>query len=127
MRSLLSNIQLVMAVVFLFALCWLPIHVIMVLRALRLYVNTPVAITIQVKWNLKLGIEKTFCKIIERHVFALKMRPFFSDYKSYFSILKFMCKSNFIRISIGTISSRFLVHHHMYPTFRSTWNSTQWL
>ena len=46
--SLLFLIQLVMAVVFLFALCWLPIHVIMVLRALGLYVNTPVAITIQV-------------------------------------------------------------------------------
>ena len=41
-----------MAVVIMFALCWLPIHVIMVMRALQVYINTPLSITIQVEKGL---------------------------------------------------------------------------
>ena len=30
------------------SMCWIPIHVIMILRALRWYPNTPISITIQI-------------------------------------------------------------------------------
>ena len=66
-----------MAVVFLFAICWLPIHVIMVLRALNLYVNTPLAITIQVKYNSflldiwKLVFILAFCHPLYKTAFIL--------------------------------------------------------
>ena len=123
--SLSFLIQLVMAVVFLFALCWLPIHVIMVLRALGLYVNTPVAITIQVNSILifKYILSYESVKLYNLQYFTKNSYLFLLDYKSHFSVLKFMRKSNFIRLSIGTISSRFLGHHYLYPTFRASWNS----
>jgi allatostatin receptor len=41
-------IKMVLIVVVLFALSWLPIHVILLLRALRMYSTTPALISLQV-------------------------------------------------------------------------------
>ena len=41
-------VKLFLVVVIIFAICWTPIHVIMILRALRSYSNTPIFITIQI-------------------------------------------------------------------------------
>ena len=41
-------VKLFLVVVIIFAICWTPIHVIMILRALGSYVNTPFSITIQI-------------------------------------------------------------------------------
>ena len=41
-------IKMVLIVIVIFALCWLPIHTILVLRSFELYSNTPPTITLQV-------------------------------------------------------------------------------
>ena len=41
-------VKLFLVVVIIFATCWTPIHVIMILRALRIYKITPVLVTIQI-------------------------------------------------------------------------------
>lgn len=41
-------IKLVLAVVIMFALCWLPIQTILVLRSLKLYSNTPISVAFQI-------------------------------------------------------------------------------
>ncbi len=41
-------VKMVLIVVVIFVLCWLPIHVILVLRALKMYATTPASITVQI-------------------------------------------------------------------------------